>query len=431
MKFRFAMAIGALLLTSCKSDGGFSDASATDSTAAAKVTVCPDGSILKGNKSCPTTQPTSPTPTPTTTTTVSTVTSPNGVTGETAIADNFDVNAWLYTATVPGVSADPVGAFRFVCLPGQLAKDDPIVYPGQPGKSHLHQFFGNTGTNANSTYASLRTTGGSTCTGGGEQSPQRTAYWAPAMLDGVGNAVKPDMISTYYKAIPNSNPGCGAPDATHFGYCVGMPNGLRFIFGYNMATGQGGPADLNSADQWTMGFDCVAHDDFNVSYTGKQHTLAAIASTGKCPVGAYVRAYLIIPDCWDGKNLDSADHRSHMATATVPLADGSRACPATHPYKVPEVMVQLFYLADANFVAGKWRLASDDMMGVPSTEYGKTWHADYWEAWSPVVKKLWQDNCIDKHLTCASGWLGNGQAVKGMDQALVAPAQPKVSLSGL
>src|SRR5438046_1298283 len=112
--------------------------------------------------------------------------------GEADIADNFDTNTQLQAwEEVPAQEPDPVGAFRFTCNAGQLAKDDPIVYPGQPGKSHLHQFFGNTGTNANSNYNSLRTTGGSTCTRSATESPQRSAYWMPAMLDGAGNAVKP------------------------------------------------------------------------------------------------------------------------------------------------------------------------------------------------------------------------------------------------
>ena len=33
-------------------------------------------------------------------------------------------------------------------MPGQLKADDPIVYPGQPGRSHLHQFFGNDAADA-------------------------------------------------------------------------------------------------------------------------------------------------------------------------------------------------------------------------------------------------------------------------------------------
>ena len=33
--------------------------------------------------------------------------------------------------------------------------DDPIVFPGQPGASHLHDFFGNTGANASSTFETM------------------------------------------------------------------------------------------------------------------------------------------------------------------------------------------------------------------------------------------------------------------------------------
>jgi hypothetical protein len=33
--------------------------------------------------------------------------------------------------------------------------DDPIVFPGQPGASHMHDFFGNETTNAYSTQSSM------------------------------------------------------------------------------------------------------------------------------------------------------------------------------------------------------------------------------------------------------------------------------------
>jgi len=42
------------------------------------------------------------------------------------------------------------------CLFAHRAKDDPIVYPRQPGASHMHDFFGNKSTNAFSTYRSMR-----------------------------------------------------------------------------------------------------------------------------------------------------------------------------------------------------------------------------------------------------------------------------------
>jgi hypothetical protein len=381
---------------------------------------CADGTAVNAPGACPMVMPP---PQPVVT---EPVVSQNGAKGDNDIADNFDVQSTLIP-TVESVPAslDPAGAFRFTCLAGQLSKDDPIVYPGQPGKSHLHQFFGNTGTNAASTYQSLRTTGGSTCTRSTDVSGQRTAYWMPAMLDGAGNAVKPDFLLTYYKALPKSSPDCGAPDATHIGFCVPLPNGLRFIRGYNMANGQGGPASTDSSpgsDAWKMGFDCEVTDGSGVTYTGAQHTIADILATGKCPVGAWMRAYLTLPDCWDGKNLDTADHRSHMVYADGAGVNGRRACPADHPYNIPEIALQAFFRTDANFEAGKWHLSSDEMLpgfivgpGSP-VKAGTSLHFDYWEAWSPVVKNLWQTGCIDGHLSCNVGETGTGKSVKGMAQ---------------
>jgi len=40
-----------------------------------------------------------------------------------------------FTGATPNL--DDPGAFRFVCAPAGLNYDDPIVYPNQPGKSHL------------------------------------------------------------------------------------------------------------------------------------------------------------------------------------------------------------------------------------------------------------------------------------------------------
>ena len=61
-----------------------------------------------------------------------------------------------------------------------MSFDDPIVFPGQPGRSHLHTFFGNTGANADSTAESIRGTGNSTCRGG---IANRSSYWVPTLID--------------------------------------------------------------------------------------------------------------------------------------------------------------------------------------------------------------------------------------------------------
>lgn len=70
------------------------------------------------------------------------------------------------------------------------------MYPGQPGKAHLHMFFGNTDVNAFSSYDTLINSGSSTCNG---MELNRTGYWVPAMFDGNGNVRIPERVVVYYK----------------------------------------------------------------------------------------------------------------------------------------------------------------------------------------------------------------------------------------
>ena len=92
---------------------------------------------------------------------------------------------------------DGVGAFRTVCEFSHMNYDDAIVYPRQPGKAHLHTYFGNTGMNANSTRFTIRLSGNSTCRGG---TVNRTGYWVPTLLTADGKPVAPDYMDVYYKS---------------------------------------------------------------------------------------------------------------------------------------------------------------------------------------------------------------------------------------
>jgi Domain of unknown function (DUF1996) len=61
------------------------------------------------------------------------------------------------------------------CAISHELNDDPIRFPGHPGVSHRHTFFGNASVNAFSTSASLSRSG-TTCNEKGD----RAAYWLPA-----------------------------------------------------------------------------------------------------------------------------------------------------------------------------------------------------------------------------------------------------------
>lgn len=317
------------------------------------------------------------------------------------VASNFDVDKYLVPSWGTGETAqtgrpDVVGAFRFVCSAGDVKRDDPIVFPGQPGKSHLHQFFGNTGANAYSTYGSLRSSGESTCV----NKLNRSAYWIPAMLNGKGKVVRPDYVVIYYKALPESNPDCQKIAKA----CVALPRGMRYIFGYNMATEKGEGFYYNCDGPTGTG----------------GHYPDLVTAAQNCPVGNRIGAVIASPTCWDGKNLNSADHRSHVG---YPQWNdrGQQRCPANLPYLIPMFSLAAWYTVDADLDRSgewtpgmsTWSYSSDNMPGMAPKRPGTTFHADWMGAWDDNVMQTWFDNCINKLLTCNGGDLGNGKQLRG------------------
>lgn len=350
-------------------------------------------SLLKKTSSSTTTTGGTTTTSTTTTTTVTTSTTNFTYPQETTIPSEFSPSTTIFASYMPNPNpvTENVGAFRFLCGAGQLSYDDPLVYPGQPHKSHLHQFYGNLGANAYSTYQSLRTSGYSTCSSPTANPANRSAYWMPAMLDGKGNVVQPDTVDLYYKRTPKTATDCTS--GIRVKACVPLPNGIRFIFGYDMVNGQPGASAFS--------FYCEA--------LGGNYPTLKQALTG-CPVGSHLFVRADSPSCWDGAHLDSADHRSHLSY----MADthmGYFACPADHPIGIPALTLSVAYRIAAGDDPSLWHFSSDEMH--PELPAGTTMHADYWEAWDPTVKAMWTDNCIDKMLNCVGGALGNGYSIIG------------------
>ncbi len=312
------------------------------------------------------------------------LTVPDSIPTNARVAPLLETNGLI----APSGRPDVVGAFRFICQPGQVSYDDPIVFPGQPGKSHLHQWYGNTAANASSTYESLRTTGESTCV----NILNRSAYWMPAMLDGKGHVVRPDFVSIYYKRPPANDPICQRTAKA----CVDLPRGLRMVFGHDVMTGR--PATGGTH------FDCNGEG----ATSGHFQTITEAAKG--CPPGARLGAIISAPSCWDGKRLDSPNHRDHIADISYG-SWGYPKCPATHPYIIPAFTMGAWYSVDRER-ADSWYLSSDEMPGMDRMPAGSTFHADWFGAWDDDILAKWTANCIDKLLSCNAGNLGNGSQMR-------------------
>lgn len=322
------------------------------------------------------------------------------------IASEFDVNSGLQKAWGSGdipksAAPDVVGAFRFICGAGQILYDDPIVFPCSPGASHLHQFYGNLGANAFSTFKSLRTSGKSTCANG-DNPVNRSAYWTPAMLDGKGNVVQPDYEAVYYKRRPLSDPKCsrksGDPQAE--GDCVPVPNGIQFIFGWD-------PTKSTTAKTGAGHFDCTGPGAKSGQYPDIP------TAKPNCPVGSQMLAVLDAPSCWDGKYLDVPDHRSHVSYPDYG-SWGYLKCDDAHPYVLPTFHLAIAYTVAPGDDLSLWTLSSD--VNAPDKPHGYTLHGDYKEAWDESVKTMWTKGCVDGLLNCSGGDLGNGKQIIGAEQ---------------
>ena len=252
------------------------------------------------------------------------------------------------TGDEPSLSrADLVGV-NFVenCRYSHQAPDDPIVFPGAPGASHQHTFVGNRTTNASSSYGSLRS-GGTTCL----RQDDTAAYWAPALYQET-TEILPVAATVYYRrgTLAEVSP---------------FPNNFRMIAGDAKATSPQGMR----ITFWSCGIA-----------SGVDRS----ADVPTCPDtrGSFLRLHIRFPECWDGRRLDSADHKSHMAYAV------RGQCPSTHPVELPQI-TQIYRYASRG--GEGFSLASG---GVYSA------HADFLNAWKPGALRKLVDGCLNALVHC-------------------------------
>lgn len=303
------------------------------------------------------------------------------------------------TGQIPGKYNPDEGAFRFVCGgDGPLRYDDPVVYPGQPGKAHLHQVWGNRQFDASLTTATLLASASTNC----NDTPfslNRSSYWQPALVHDSGQVIRPDLVMVYYKRKTAKSAYCAPDSPTRVGTCVDLPPELRFITGWD----QFNPAAPIKGASWICSTAAGHHPNID----------AAIAAG--CKPGADLIANTVGPNCWNGKDVDSGDHRSHLAWLQADPDTGQGRCPATHPFLIPQQENKVSFRVTADMIGpdgkSRVRLSSDDML--PGAKPGETLHADYMEAWVASARRAYTDNCIDKALDCSGGDLGNGKMLLG------------------
>jgi hypothetical protein len=251
------------------------------------------------------------------------------------------------------------------CGVTRFAPDDPIVYPGEPGRSHDHTFFGSRAISAHATLGSLRAAE-TTC---GRKS-ETAAYWVPTLFRD-GRRVTPLKATAYYTL-------------RQFSGVRPYPPGLKIIAGDADAQR---PQPLRVV-WWNCGPFSAVRRSSSVpplcppGSGGEGATLIDRAGRASKPHPS-LELHVRFPECWDGRRLDSADHKAHMA-----YARRSR-CPDSHPVRVPSLILIVAYpIRDGRRV----RLSSGG-------EYSG--HADFFNAWDQKDLARIVSDCSQGRPRCA------------------------------
>ncbi|TRM61855.1 hypothetical protein BD626DRAFT_405212 [Schizophyllum amplum] len=252
---------------------------------------------------------------------------------------------------------------------------DPILTPGRVA-THVHSanraypVLGGSSFGLNSTSSALLRN--SSCTSIPIRE-DKSNYWYPqlyfqwqngtfAHVDGNAVMIWPDYL---FSDIANST--------------TSFPEDFRMISGDpNLRT-----FDTSSFAQQAITFLCLKDGDASEQFNELPQ--------GRCSNG--VRAQINFPSCWDGKNVDSDDHRSHVAFLSTGPDNGTCDDPA-FPYTLPRIFMEVYWITQVWDVQRPFSWTPDQPFvfanGDP-TGYG--YHADFVNGWDPTALRNTLDKC--------------------------------------
>src|SRR5574342_278987 len=243
------------------------------------------------------------------------------------------------------VAVTVAGAVNWIttCQQSHINNDDPIVFPGQSNASHAHLFMGSRTTDANSTFSSL-VDSATTC----EMQGDKTGYWEPKPLNYNLHSNKGGLF--YYNGSSNAR---------------AFPDGLKMIVGNSKATSE---ATNWGIAQGRIRFKCGPGSNPETPYP-----------PSSCSSGMLVTV-VTFPNWWDGINLDSPDHISHM----------SYRKDAAHPIELLRVKAYIRHAVPAS--------QSIDFTLSSGPYY--TYHMDFMDGWLKSELQRFIDNCVKTGKNC-------------------------------
>ncbi|KEZ45374.1 hypothetical protein SAPIO_CDS2203 [Scedosporium apiospermum] len=273
---------------------------------------------------------------------------------------------------------------RFGCTQVVIDRLDPLVNPGQLPSTHVHQIVGGNGFNASMTTGDVSET--ATCTTC-QFADDFSNYWTANLYFKARNGT--------FKRVPQFGSPLQFGDQfstqTNGGilvyYVSAQPGKITaFAPGFRMLVGDPADRERPASLKRQNCFRCYTGPnhggDVGAPCQDAAHDHDALPNK-VCPGG--IRSNVLFPTCWDGKNLDTPNHKDHVAypvngPATFLSLGGN--CPDTHPVRIPQLMYEVNWDTSGFNDQSQWPEDGSQpfvlSMGDP-TGFGQ--HADYVFGW--------------------------------------------------
>ncbi|KAL8284631.1 hypothetical protein RB597_008524 [Gaeumannomyces tritici] len=226
---------------------------------------------------------------------------------------------------------------RYQCSQLTVERLDPVVHPGARQSPHLQQVVGGSSFDMLAADHNLHDpVGRSNCTTC-SFSDDYSNYWTASLFFRARNGT--------FKRVPQMpNLGLRGEGGITVYYIPpydGRSRVVAFRPGFRMVAGD--PAHRQAAGQQRQICHRCLSDLTQNKPGGPPCTGLDTASLPRdfCPGG--IRTTITFPTCWDGRNYDSADHRSHVAYPATGSFESGGPCPASHPVHLPQLVYEIVW----------------------------------------------------------------------------------------